>query len=172
MADQYNATSALELLLNKLDERQASLAAEVRSAIDAGRDIVEPERVRKRKSAREYRKAVAFTDSEALMVAVQVLRAHFVEQPLFAASAASNFAGAAVGLGADDMTDGRVPTTSLPKAGAPKVVAIEIQTETQFTKSDRETATLPSVSPESIREQMDRLNHLVKLTSISESIPF
>ncbi|HKH46317.1 MAG TPA: hypothetical protein VKM72_16775 [Thermoanaerobaculia bacterium] len=88
----YTAAQALELLLGKLKERDADLALHVQSAIDAGKDVEEREPSRRsRKRPRVYRKVVRLSDEEALQVALDVLQAYFVEQPLFVDSAAKNF---------------------------------------------------------------------------------
>src|SRR5436309_1797031 len=91
----YTAREALDVLLSRLEDRDQSLLAEVRMAINVGKDVeeqdVEEQDPRRRRKPRVYRRTVRFTDEEALDVALAVLRAHFVEQPLFANSAADNF---------------------------------------------------------------------------------
>ena len=93
----YSPREALTLLMNKLIDRDADLAREIRAAVDAGKDVEERETTgRGRKKTRVYRRAVRLTDEEALQVAANALRAHFVEQPLFVNSAADNFRAAAI----------------------------------------------------------------------------
>lgn len=83
--------------MRKLRERDEDLAGQVQKAIDAGKDVSETEPATgRRNEARVYRKTVPFTHEEALHVALDALQSYFVELPLFANSAADNFAKAAV----------------------------------------------------------------------------
>src|SRR5690242_17055824 len=90
---EYSPQQALDVLMRKLQARDETLAAQVQSAIDAGKDVTETERATdRRKKDRVYRKTVPFTHDEALQVALDALQANFVEQPLFVDSAADNLA--------------------------------------------------------------------------------
>jgi hypothetical protein len=87
------------VLLRKLGERDATLQTIVRTAIDTGKDIAVTEPPRSsRGKARVYRQTAPFTHEEALQVALNALRAYFVELPFFINSAAENFTMAAVGV--------------------------------------------------------------------------
>jgi hypothetical protein len=100
----YSSQEALNVLMRKLRFRDQGLAAEVQAAIDAGKDVLETEPSNdRRRSARAYRKTVPFSHEEALQVALDALQAFFVEQPLFANSAAASFAAAPVGVPAPDI---------------------------------------------------------------------
>lgn len=172
--NEYSSEEALGLLMKKLVERDRDLAAQIQAAIDAGKDIEESEpsanqRSGKAKKPRVFRKAVPFSHEEALQVALDALRAYFVEQPLFASSAVGDFTGAAVGVpqsvrlpgtGRDEETETVVPE----HIGEEKAVVIELQTETQLTKTDEEAYPIKRVSAEQIdlqRRQLDALRNLV-----------
>jgi hypothetical protein len=88
---EYNAREALDLLMHKLNEHDEQLARQIQSAIDVGKDVEERERFGRRTKSRVYRRAVRFSDEEALDVAIAALQACFVEQPLFVNSAQSDF---------------------------------------------------------------------------------
>src|SRR5688572_26470462 len=92
----YSARDALELLLGKLSGRDEHLGRQIRSAIDAGKDIEERERRGRGQKARVYRKTVPFTPEEALQVAIDALQACFIEQPLFANSVAASLQSSAL----------------------------------------------------------------------------
>ena len=71
----YTPNEALETLLSKLQEKDLSLEAAVRSAIDLGKDVTEEQRLGRRK-IRKYRKTVPFTHEEALHVSLSSVCGH------------------------------------------------------------------------------------------------
>lgn len=170
---EYSARQALDLLMKMVAARDERLATDIQTAIDAGRDVEEeePVRGRRKKKARSYRLTVRFTDEEALHVAIKVLEAHFIEQPLFVESAVQEFAHAGIG----DEADGRIPWAlddspkRLPEGiGAAKDLEVEVQTETQIVRFDASgapTISLGPISAESIHQQRD---HLAKLYALAD----
>ena len=91
-------SQALNLLLEKVGQADESLAARVKSALNAGKDVSQEEPARGRgRRARVYRKNAPYSDEEALVVALEVLKAHFVELPRIVNAAADSFRKAAVG---------------------------------------------------------------------------
>jgi hypothetical protein len=173
--NQYNAQQALDLLMKKLAASNEGLAAQVRAAIDIGKDVseVEPSLDRRRKG-RAYRKAVPLTQEEALRIALDVLQAYFVEQPLFVDSTADNFAETAIGIPKQGHPD-RVLSPGSPASereplffegiNEEKVVEIEMQTEMQLTKTGEETVLLKREPRKLIDEQVHNIETLRKLLS-------
>ena len=174
----YTPQEALDLLLNKVSARDIILAEQVRMAIDAGKDINETEpAVDKRKKARIYRKTVPFTPEEALQIALDVLQAYFVEQPLFVDSAADNLAKSAIGIPKNNLSNwaydsatlaNKPEPLSLEKQGVEKAVEIEMQTETQLSKSGDETLPLERVEKSLIDQQVHHIDDLRKLAIFSK----
>src|SRR5262245_28653045 len=96
----YTPEQALTLLIDKLTQADTELARQVREAVNTGRDIQETEQSdrRRRKKVRSYRRTVPYAPEQALQIAINVLKAHFVEQPLFINSCNDNMAQAAIGV--------------------------------------------------------------------------
>src|SRR5436853_7385662 len=93
----YTPELALETLLRKVREKDGTLAERIRSAIDAGKDINETETPKNRwQRPRVYRRKVAYSHEEAMVITVDLLQAHFIELPLFINSAASDFYKSAI----------------------------------------------------------------------------
>ena len=171
---QYNAGQALDLILKRLESKDTRLAAHVRFAIDAGKDVEETEpALDRRRRERTYRKTVPFTHEEALHVALDALQAYFVEQPLFVAAAADSFAKAAIGVPPrrrrfnDTNADESEPVT-LEAQGMEKAVEIEIQTETQLSRIGEETISLKRIPNEQIEEQRHHIARIRSLTKCTE----
>jgi hypothetical protein len=172
-AHEYTARQALEVLLQRVAARDAQLASEIQSAIDAGRDVeereLEPVRGRRRKP-RSYRKTMPFTDEQALQIAVSVLQAHFVEQPLFVRSATQQFQAAGIGQPEEQWRWWPPEGQSQPLiegVGVPKALEVELQTETQLVKSGEPTISLGSLSDESISEQREHMAKLLQLVDFN-----
>ncbi len=160
----YTAEHALDLLLRKLEAANADLAAQVRAAIDAGKDIEEEEPLSsRRKRIRRYRKAVRLSTKEALEAAVDVLQAYFIEQPLFIASAMDNALPAALAEPRDvyEVTGTKQVTRSPDtRLDVEKILDIELQAETQLTKSGDETYRLRRPDPSELARQRENMSHL------------
>ena len=155
----YTPNEALETLLSKLRERDLSLEAAVRSAIDLGKDVTEEQRLGRRK-IRKYRKTVPFTHEEALHVSLEVLRAYFVELPLCINSAIDNFKFA----GIIPLRQGRPAWIQEEKSleaaehvGDEKPLEIEIQTITQISRTQQQPLTLKKWEAQLIDQQLTNL---------------
>ena len=169
----YTAEQALEVLMQKLRERDETLATQVQATIDAGKDISETlPATQNRKKTHIYRKTVAFTHEEALQVALDALQAYFVEQPLFIDEAAKNFAEAAVGVPSGRFLfqisdEGREPV-KIEHMGDEKQIEIELQTETQISRTGDETVSLKRTARSQIEEQQRNIAQLRTLTDFTE----
>jgi hypothetical protein len=163
----YGPAQALELLLLKLDAADSDLAAQVRAAIDAGKDIDEQEpSSSRRKNRRKYRKAVRLSEEEALAAAVDVLQAYFVEQPLFVSSAMDNVRAAALD-GPRKEFDGKRAWQAVRKdaagAGDEKFLEIELRVETQLTAGGDETYRLHRPSESQLTQQLEAVARVRRL---------
>lgn len=174
-SNEYGSEEALGLLLAKLEERDGHLASQVRAAIDVGKDIQEREQAQERKGKqRIYRKTVRFTNEEALQVAMEVLRAYFVEQPFFVNSALDDFAKSGYGVPTEGIVD-RPNDAATRRAegprgvGVPKEVEIELQTETQISKESDQMFALQPVSEEKLEQQLDQWQIVMELLSSKEN---
>lgn len=169
----YTPDQALELLLRKLRAKDEALAAQIQTAIDAGKDVSESEPVTdRRKKPRRYRRTVAFSVDEALKVAVSALQAYFVEEPLFVDHAIEELTALPVGVPADRWTmvlDDSFQSKSieLERAGSEKEVEIELITETQLRKSGEEIMPLTRTPIAEIEEQRRNIARLSDLFDFS-----
>lgn len=171
----YSPETALNILLKKIGERDQTLAAHIQTAIDAGKDTagVEPSSD-KRKKPRVYRKKAPYTAEEALILAIEALQAYFIEQPLFAVSANSDFRAAAIGTPKAYSSRWARTAAALENKSEPvdlsgiaedKQLSIEIQTETQLSKATEEIVSLSAVSLEKIEMQKRHLSALRTLVT-------
>jgi hypothetical protein len=177
-ANQYTPQQALDVLMRKLRARDDVLADHVQAAIDAGKDVSETEPAPdRRKKARVYRKTVPFSHEEALQVALDALQAYFVEQPLFVDSAADSLAKSAIGVPRHNLPSwafspaayaGEREPLSLEGKNEEKAVEVEMQTETQISRTGEETVRLKRVSKEQIGEQRQHIVRLRKLADFTE----
>jgi hypothetical protein len=163
----YSSRQALDLLALTLRDRNEDLGRQIQLAIDAGKDIEEGES-RKAKGLRVYRKTVRFTDEEALQVALVALQAYFIEQPLFVRSASENFKAAIVGPPDDEMrslwNDKRYVPIGQPEGwGDEKVLEVELQTETQISRTEEQTFQFKPVPEEMLDEQKAHVRRLSEL---------
>lgn len=168
----YSPSQALALLLKKVEDGSPELAGRLRAAIDAGKDDWSTETRVGTGKPRKYRKAMRLSDEEALRVVVSALRAHFVEQPLLTTSAASEFAGAS--LGVDAASPNGLPFDQRPsplEVGEPieTRLEIELQTETKVLplgkeREGQETVQVSSTDLELIEDQKSNIELLSELT--------
>lgn len=167
----YTASQALELLMRKLREADASLADRVQAAIDAGQDVsqTEPSQDR-RKKARTYRKQVPFSPEDALQEALNSLQAYFVEQPLFENAALDSFASSALGdspkvdVFGKPVGDKEEPTI-VDAAGKEKRIEIALLRETRIFRSSEDRLALqrhPKDEIEVQRKNIERLRSLMR----------
>src|SRR5689334_5673757 len=90
----YTPKEALDLLIRKIEDVSSALAHQIRSAIDAGTDIQATETIengRRKSKKRYYRKHIAYTDEEALGVALAVLESHLIESRMLVNAAHEEF---------------------------------------------------------------------------------
>ena len=170
-SNEYTPQQALDLLMKKLSERDKELSDQVQAALDVGKDVEEIEPSNDlRKKGRIYRKTAPFRNEEALQIALDALQACFVEQPLFVASAADSFTKAAIGVLQQselmhyESIDESEPVL-LEYQDVEKAMEIEIQSETQLSKTGDETILLKRVSKEQIDVQRQNIAKLRELTS-------
>ena len=163
----YSPSVALDLLLTKVEDRSLELASSLRAAIDTGKDVWESETSVGARKPRKYRKAVRFSDEEALRVVISALQAYFVEQPLLTNSAVSEFADAT--LGGVTIMNGESPFDQQSSPiGADEPIEtkleIELQTETEVLPRGEETVQLFSTEKEMIKQQKENIERLSELT--------
>jgi hypothetical protein len=170
----YTPEVALRSLMAKLTQRDSVLAERIQAAMDEGKDIDETELVgtKRKKRRRVYRKAVAYTDKEALKVALNALQAYFIEQPLFVNSLHENMAQTVLGEPRRSRVlakIGEIFPLSPESEGVEKIIAIELHTETQLrtamqiTSPNQETQDLPKTDQRRIEEQQQNLSRLREL---------
>jgi hypothetical protein len=175
----YTPEEALELLIQKVNDRNPALAVEVRDAVNAGRDVQATEQVRKRggkMKSLSFRRTVPFSAEQALGVALEALKAHFVEQPLFANSVLDDMAHSA--LGVVELGSQKTPSKEAvprPQAnGEQKSVEIELRTETQLLSdthmvtTQADTFRIERVSAELIEDQKTNVRKLRELFNFNE----
>src|SRR5437868_3786395 len=90
---EYSPQQALNVILQRITKLSPELGGEIQAAIDIGKDTWETDS----RSARQFRKRVAFSTEEALQIAIRILQAHFVEVPMFLNSSTKDFQEAAIG---------------------------------------------------------------------------
>jgi hypothetical protein len=155
----YTPEQALDTLLNKLRERDLSLEAIVRSAIDLGKDATEEQQLGRRR-VRRYRKTVPFTHEEALHVSLDVLQAYFVELPLCINSAIGNFKSAGIDASRQDGPAWILEERKLVTAehvGEEKPMEIELQTVTQISRTQKDTLPLKTWERQLIDQQVNNI---------------
>jgi hypothetical protein len=165
---EYTAAEALRLLIDKVANADKDLAVRIQQAIDAGNDIQEEEKTSSgRKRKRVYRKHVAYTDEEALNVAINVLKAHFYEFPKIVNAAIDSFKDSRVGptkrlLASEKGNITWDYSTELPDDlfEMEKSFEIEVETETTQSKEQRPNQILKHYDPSSIGEIEERVKAL------------
>lgn len=163
--------------MRKLRNRDAMLADHVQEAIDEGKDVSETEISRdRRQKPRTYRKTVPFTHDEALLVAIQVLEAHFIEVPLFINSAVADFTESALGIPeqkqAIQASWQDKPEIVIEQAqGEPKDLDVELQPETRLSGEDRRPLRLQPIALDRINEEKENLRRLLEMVDFDEGTP-
>ncbi len=122
----YTAKDALDLLVRKIHGASPALALRIQSAIDAGKDVQAEETIlpaagKRRAKKRFYRKHIAYTDEEALGVAMTVLESHLVESRMLVNAAQGEFKQ--VGLAAPKKL------TPVVQPGAPTQATLALDVE-------------------------------------------
>ena len=167
---EYTASEALRHLVDKIAARDEQLATQVLAAVNAGRDVQEVERQGRRKS-RFYRHTVPYSPEEALEIALEVLSAHFIEQPRFINAFHDDMVQA--GLRAGDAHSWKVE--EVEGIGAEKTVEIEVQTATEIIPTEtalrlqsQETIVMQRVPADEIEEEEANLARLRQLVDFTE----
>jgi hypothetical protein len=160
----YTPEQALRKLIEKLTLADSELATQVLAAVNAGKDVQETEKTGKRQT-RFYRHTVPYLPEEALRVALEVLSAHFIEQPLFMNSCHDNMAKAALSF---------ERKISAEDNSSEKTIEIELQPETAIIPEGAallahqgETQPMGRISEADIRQQqanLERLRGLIDFT--------
>ena len=175
MRHEYTPEQALRRLIEKLNGRDSELAAQVVAAVNSGKDVQETER-RGKKTLRFYRHTVPYSSGEALQIALDVLRSHFISNLCFMNPCLDNMTQAALGLG-DTPSFPWVSKESVRSAamGEEKVVEIELQTETEIipnavglARHQRGTLAMLRISAADIKQQQDNFDHLRVLSDFVE----
>src|ERR1051325_3509327 len=122
----YAAKDALDLLIRKIEGSAPELATQIRSAIDAGKDIQAEETIlpasgKKKAKKRYYRKHIAYTDEEALGVAMAVLESHLIESRMLVNAAHDQFKQ--VGLASPK----KLKSVSQPSALAQTTLELDVE---------------------------------------------
>jgi|ERR1035441_2548306 hypothetical protein len=176
MKHEYTPEQALRKLIEKLTSADAALLAQVLAVVNAGKDVKEIERNGKKKS-RFYRHTVPYSPEEALQVSLEVLRAHFIEQPLLMNSCHDNMAKAALGVeeSRSSSLGSEKESVRVEATTAEKAVEIELQTgmeiipaETALTDGQG-TQPLGRVSAVVLKQQQENLDRLRELVDFTEN---
>ena len=164
---EYTPQEALKLLLLKVNNEDAELENALKSAIDAGKDIIESEVSTDPKKGRRFRKTVRFSDEEALRVAIDALKAYFIEQPSFTNTAIDEFAVAALDVGANIWREPFDQPQVESTGGVPiqKRLEVETRTETQISSTDKQTDRLIPTDKELIDQQKENIERLDELVA-------
>ena len=162
---EYSPQVALELLLRKVEERDAELANLVQAAIDVGKDIFESEAPSDYKKRRKYRKTVRFSHKEALGVSIDTLKAYFIEQPSLINTVVEEFAVAELDVGANLRRESFDHPQVESRGGVryEKRLEVEFQTETRISAADQKTLPLSPTDKELIDEQKANIRRLSEL---------
>ncbi|HEY0075467.1 MAG TPA: hypothetical protein VGB77_15320 [Abditibacteriaceae bacterium] len=162
---------AYEAILKRLDNRVPELASRIRDAVQEGKQVYEqfPSNSSKQKTqkSRTVRQKVPYTYEEAVGIALEILKAHFVELPLVINSAHDNFAAVARATPLTGRTlfgmSGDPEKVKLEDAGEPKIIEVELVTATAIVATDRETVPLERVSDELLTQQRHNFERLSEL---------
>jgi hypothetical protein len=170
----YTAAEALHLLLERVAKAGDQPLSRVKHAIDSGKDVQEQQpNGKRRKRARTYRKHVAYSDEEAILVALGVLRAHFFELPVIVNSAIDAFKDTFVVT--EPVGRHRLPALQGLRDddgaayGREKTLAIEIETEATLVKNQLENVALVRYGENQIDEMRKILDDVRHLVSFGEN---
>ena len=169
----YTAAEALSLLLERVQKANDFLGTRIRIAIDAGHDIEEEQAFGdRRKRKRVYRKHVAYTDDEALKVALDVLQAHFFEFPLIVNAAAGNFLETRIEVpepASPHVQSAPAEETRSDLFGEDKIIELEIETEATQSKAQLPNDKMTRYSPQAIEEIGKILEALGELLTFGDA---
>ena len=185
----YTAKEALDLLIQKIESGSADLAKRIHLALDSGMDVQAEETIipragRRRAKKRYYRKHVAYTDGEALQVALAVLESHLVESRMLVNAAHIQFRqvglaspkplkpisplgapaqpGLALGM---EMTDEVAEVLAVEE---PKAIAIEAEPEATQQKKNLPDVRFEPIADEQLESLRGVFRALKALTQFEE----
>ena len=174
---EYTPRQALDEILKRVGAKAPELAAEIEHNINLGQEVEGEPTPRQRSNEPDYERKVSFPLEEALQVALDTLRAHFIEQPLFMVSADQNFAKAAQGV-PDVLIGFKRDTVEtivhgdevliLTGIDESKTLAFEVQPETRLVGTGEEILFLEPITQEQIAERRKSLDALRDLTNFSD----
>lgn len=185
----YTAKDALTLLIKKIETVSTDLAKRIQFSTDMGKDIPAEEKImleanHGKPKKRYYRKHVAYTDDEALAVAMMVLESHLIESRLLVNAAHGEFkkvglapakklkpiaqAGAlaetfeVLDMGIKD------EISEVLSLGEPKTITIESEPETVKEKKNLSDLPFEPIDEEQLRSLRENFNTLKALTNFQE----
>lgn len=191
----YTAKDALVLLVKGIESASPVLAKQIQSAIDAGKDIQAEETIlpavgKRRAKIRYYRKHVAYTDEEALDVAMTVLESHLIESRMLVNAAQVDFKQ--VGLASPKKLESVIQPGAPPqgtlaldleltdevaevlRVAEPKDIAIEGEPEAVQEKKNLPDVRFVPINPEqlaSLREVFEKLRALTNFQEANHGNP-
>lgn len=173
-SNEYTAQQAFDVLMDHLRKRDDQLAAHIQGVVDAGRDVDETQQVgKRRKRSRSYRRTVPYGYEEALQVALDALKAYFVEQPLFIDSCAKNMAATELGVLRPNQTrwqsvESHGDVAATERVGERKRIEIELRTETQISERTQEMFELREIDVTQIEKQQSNVTQLRNLFTFED----
>lgn len=185
----YTAKDALDLLMRRIDDVSPIIARQIQSAIDTGKDLqVEeptPAELGKRRAKKRYfRKHAAYTDEQALEVAITVLESHLIENRMMVNAAQEEFRLVGLALpkpnavifpgdsskpisGSDvEMIDN---VTELYRLAEPKAIAVEGEPEVVKEKKNIPDLRFVPPDPEEISSLQEMFRRLKMLTNFQKA---
>jgi hypothetical protein len=185
----YTPKEALDLLIQKIEPVSPDLAKRIQLAIDSGKDVQAeeanlPGAGRRGSRRRFYRKHVAYSDEEALNVALGVLESHLVEsrmlvraahtefrhvglappKPLKPTPAPANAEQAALPLEMDSPGE----DAEVHAVEAPKAITIEAEPEATQEKRNPPDLRLETINDEQLNSLRDIFKTLKALTKFED----
>lgn len=185
----YTAKEALDLLIQKIKTASPDLEKRIRLAIDEGTEVqaeetITPEAGGRKPKKRYYRKHIAFSDEEALDVAMKVLESHLIVSRLLVNAAHGEFKQVGLALPKKLKPFAQVGTmvqTLLPlyrektkevaeilDVGQTKTINIESEPETIQEKKDLPDLQFELVAEEQLRTLREIFLALKTLTNFQE----
>ena len=186
----YTAKDALALLVREIEGASPVLAKQIGLAIDAGKDVqaeeaISPAAEKGKAKKRYYRKHIAYTDEEALSVAMTVLESHLVESRMLVNAAQGEFKQ--VGLASPKKLEPVVQPGFVAQSrlaldvelkgevveilgvAESKVIAIESEPEAVQEKKNRPDVRFEPIDPEQLASLHELFKKLKTLTDFQEA---
>jgi hypothetical protein len=186
----YTAKDALALLDRKIEGASPTLAKQILSAINAGKDVQMEEMIsldaaNRKAKKRFYRKHIAYTDEEALHVAMTVLESHLVESRMLVNSTQGDFKE--VGLASPKKLKPHIQPVLVAQSKLPldvelkdevveilhvaeaKVIAVESEPEAVKEKKNLPDVHFEPIDPEQLASLHELFKKLKTLTDFQEA---